>query len=139
MTEQELERTTERLGEAQVRSLDAERIADRVLARLAAEPAGEVRPLHRRVTPWLIGLAAAALVLVALRLTVLAPADSSGRPTALTTTVLQELDGLGTRELEEILEAIPAPAGDIGPNPESVPWSELDSSSLERLLRSLEG
>lgn len=140
MTEQELERTAARLGEAEVRFLDPERVAERVLARLAREPMAVVRPLHRRLTTWLGGLAAAAAVLVTLRLTVLSPAARApDRATALTTNVLTELDGLGARELEELLEAIPAPAGQIGPNPESVPWAELDSGSLERILRSLEG
>ncbi|MGQ0701505.1 MAG: hypothetical protein ACT4PM_00045 [Gemmatimonadales bacterium] len=139
MTERELEQSAARLGDAEVRSIDTERIVERVLARLAAEPGAEVRPVRRRLKPWLIGLAAAAAVLITVRFTVLAPTTRPpDRLTALSS-VLPELDGLGAGELEEILEAIPAPAGELVPNPETVPWTDLDSGSLERLLRSLEG
>ena len=134
MTEAELVRTAARLGTAQAETLDPARVAERVLARLASEPA-EVRPLPRRVAPWFVGLAAAAALLVVLRLTVLSTSPTS--PSARS--VLHELDDLGTGELEEILETIPVPTAALFPAPEAAPLSELDSIHLERLLRSLEG
>ena len=134
MTEDELVRTAARLGTAQAETLDPARVAERVLARLASEPA-EVRPLPRRVAPWFVGLAAAAALLVVLRLTVLSTSPTS--PSAWS--VLHELDDLGTGELEEILETIPVPTAALSPAPEAAPLSELDSIHLERLLRSLEG
>jgi len=137
MTEDELVRTAARLGTAQAETLDPARVAERVLARLASEPA-EVRPLPRRVAPWFVGLAAAAALLVVLRLTVLSTSPTS--PTSPSArSVLHELDDLGTGELEEILETIPVPTAALSPAPEAAPLSELDSIHLERLLRSLEG
>ena len=135
MTEAELIRTAARLGTDQVGALDPDRVAERVIARLAAEPAAKVLPLRRRVAPWLVGIAAAAALLIVLRLTVLPSPPSP--PTSLS--VLYELDNLGTYELEEILETIPASATESAPAPGKMPWSDLDSDKLERLLRSLEG
>ncbi len=133
MTEQELEQTAARLGVKQVESLDAERIAGQVLARLATEPVAV--PLFRRpAVRWLAGLAAAAAIALAVRFTVLSPASEPG-----SVSVLNELDDLGTAELEDLLESIPITAGAISPFPEHDSRNDLDSTNLVRLLRSLEG
>jgi hypothetical protein len=66
MTEEELLRTAARLGEQAVQQLDETRLAQTVLTRLATEPVVAARPLSRRT--WVLGLAAAAAVLLVLRL-----------------------------------------------------------------------
>jgi len=40
---------------------------------------------------------------------------------------------------EQILEAIPVTAAALDPGSDAAPWKDLDSTDLERLLRSLEG
>lgn len=133
MTEQELEQTAARLGADQAKAVDPDRIARQVLARLAAEPA-VVPPIRPPIVRWLVGLAAAAALALVVR--AITPSSLSS-PSSLS--VLHELDDLGTSELEAILESIPATAEAIPPFPETDPRNDLDSTSLARLLRSLEG
>src|SRR5262249_3011716 len=88
---------------------------------------------------WLIGLAAAASILMVLRLTV----PGSRHPTTIvrdtsTPSVLHELDELNSSELQVLLETL-APAAAATTHSEHQLLEELDSKSLERLLRSLEG
>jgi len=141
MTEEELIRTASHLGDQVVRDLDGEGLAQRVLAQLAAKPvtASPVRWMRRG---WLIGLAAAAAVLLVLRLTLPGSSSSNGSTTppasTSTLTVLHELDGLNSGELESVLESLEPAAGAIT-HPEGGSLDELDTKSLERLLRSLEG
>ena len=134
MTEEELLRAAARLGEDQAGQLDSGRISERVVARLASEPAA-VHPIRRPAVRWLVGLAAAAGLVLLVRLAVM-PSPTSSPPQL---SVLYELDGLGTVELEEILETIPVTAAALDPGSDAVPWKDLDSTDLERLLRSLEG
>ena len=133
MNETELERLAASLGARAARRLDPEQIADRVIARL-----DEPRVIAFRRAPlvrWLGGLAAAAMVVVAVSLA-LRPAtpvaDQGG-----VSSVLQELDGLGVDQLEQLLQAMPATSAVIPQ--ESMPLQELDTLSLKRLLRTLEG
>jgi hypothetical protein len=134
MNETELERTAARLGEQAARTLDAERIAERVMARLE-EP--QVIGVSRRpVVRWVLGLAAAAMLMVAVGLAL----SSENRPvnqSAMTGTVLPELDGLGVDQLEQLLQSWPASSSIL--EQESGPSPELDTLSLKRLLRTLEG
>lgn len=134
MNESELERLAASLGEKAARTLNPERIAERVIARL-----DEPRVIAFRRAPlvrWLGGLAAAAMVVVAVGLA-LRPAAQVADPRASQSTVLQELDGLGVDQLEQLLLAMPATSSVIPQ--ESVPLQELDTLSLKRLLRTLEG
>ena len=134
MNETELERLAATLGEKAARTLDPERIAGRVIARLE-EPrviAFQRAPLVR----WLGGLAAAAMVIVALGIA-LRPATRVSDQSASQSTVLQELDELDVDQLEQLLQAMPATSSVIPQ--ESVPLQELDTLSLKRLLRTLEG
>lgn len=134
MNETELERLAASLGEKAARTLNPERIAERVIARL-----DEPRVIALRRAPlvrWLGGLAAAAMVVVAVGLA-LRPATRVSDPRASQSTVLQELDGLGVDQLEQLLQAMPATSSVIPQ--ESVPLQELDTLSLKRLLRTLEG
>lgn len=134
MNETEMERLAAGLGERAARTLDPERIAERVIARL-----NEPRVIAFRRAPlvrWLGGLAAAAMVVVAVGLA-LRPATRVSGQSASRSTVLQELDGLGVDQLEQLLQAMPATSS-VVPQ-ESVPLRELDTLSLKRLLRTLEG
>jgi hypothetical protein len=134
MNETELERTAARLGEQAARTLDAERIAERVMARLEGP---QVIGISRRpVVRWVLGLAAAAMLMVAVGLA-LSPENRPVNQSAMTGTVLPELDGLGVDQLEQLLQSWPASSSTL--EQESGPSPELDTLSLKRLLRTLEG
>ena len=134
MNEQELERLAGKLGVEAAESLAPERIAARVLARLEDPPVLELPP-RRRVVPWALGLAAAALLVLTFRMVL--PELRSAGPARGQQTVLHELDQLNADQLEQILETMPATGNGVAP--ESAPLETLDSIKLERLLRSLEG
>ena len=134
MNETELERLAATLGERAARTLDPEQVAERVIARL-----DEPRVIAFRRAPlvrWIGGLAAAAMIMVALGLA-LRLATRVSDQTAFQSTVLQELDGLDVDQLEQLLQVMPATSSVIPQ--ESVPLQELDTLSLKRLLRTLEG
>ncbi len=138
MTEEELLRQAARLGEHAVEHLDEAQLAKTVLARLATAPAVAERPLHRR--HWVVGLAAAAVILLVVKLSLPggeSPPDSA-EVTAPAASVLHELDELTIPELEAVLESLPPPVS-MTAHPESPSLDGLDARSLERLLRSLEG
>ncbi len=133
MTPEELERLAAGLGREAGEGVDSERVATRVLARLEEQKV-VLLASRRRLVRWIGGVAAAALLLLAVGLA-LAPAAGPDR--AGTETVLHELDQLDAEQLEELLEIMPVTASALPP--ESSPLSELDTIKLERLLRSLEG
>jgi hypothetical protein len=133
MTDLELERLAAQLGEKPAEALDAERVAARVLARLEQEPVVSLNPAGRAIR-WVGALAAAAALILAVRLAV---APDASEPSGSQVTVLQELDQLGADQLEEILQSMPVTVSALPL--ETVPLQELDSIRLERLLRSLEG
>lgn len=134
MNETELERLAARLGERPARALHPDKIAEQVMARL-----DELRVIAFSRAPllrWIGGLAAAAMILVALGLAL----RPGGRPvdqSAMSGTVLPELDGLGVPELEQLLQTMPVTEASLPE--ETVPLQELDTLSLKRLLRALEG
>lgn len=133
MNENELEQLAARLGDRAAKTLDAEKIAERVIARLE-EP--EIVAFRRTpIIRWTFGLAAAAIVIVALGLA-LKPGPRAN-PGEVQSSVLQELDGLGVDQLEQLLQTMPATSSTL--QPELVPLQELDTLSLKRLLRTLEG
>ena len=111
--------------------VDAARLADAVMARLAAHPA-----LPSLWSRWGVGLAAAAaIVLFALQ-------AGPGKPTAPApvppATVLSELDDLTHEELLTVLDALD-PLPDDAAVPEAAPLGDLTPGELERVLRSMEG
>jgi len=133
--ERELVAAAGRLGVAQVARLSPTRVADAVRHRLATEPGP---PVPRARATWLVGLAAAAALALAVwygSTRVSAPAPMGSAPVELS--VLHELDGLGEPELEAVLESIPLAAGAVF-HPELAPLDELNVNDLERLLRSME-
>ncbi len=118
--------------------LDAERIAGRVIDRLAREGRGTFSAIPRGVR-WVVGLAAAAVIAIAV---VRNGSDSAGTPGAVpraTPTILSELDGLTTAELELVLDVVEPAASEASLAPDSVRLGDLTPSELERILRSLEG
>lgn len=124
----------------QLPAVDPARISARVRARLAAEPANEstVIPIRSaRRGRWLMGLAAAAVLVLAVRAVVRPPAPVDPGLAAPTGTVLSELEELSSNELESVLgdwdeEQVGTPAA-------GVPGlSDLSADELERVLRSWE-
>jgi hypothetical protein len=113
--------------------LDVERVADAVVRRLAAQPA----PTLSRRGAWVLGLAAAAAIVIVLfeagprRAPEVAPAAAP--------TVLSELDDLTHDELLTVLDALDPPPADGGAIPEASRLEGLSPGELERVLRSLEG
>jgi len=118
---------------AQDVSPDADAIAARVLQRLETEPAA--RP--RRPIRWVVGLAAAAvLVLVLSRGTPTAPLPRS--PSAPPLTVdLPGLESLDAGDLERVLDAVDAPW--TGTSTADAPsLDDLNDQELARLARAWE-
>jgi hypothetical protein len=111
--------------------VDTERMAEAVLARLAAQPA------RRRSFGWVVGLAAAAaIVIFSLQARLGQPtAPAAAVPAA---TVLSELDDLTHDELLTVLDALD-PLPDDAAVPVATPLGDLTPGELERVLRSLEG
>jgi hypothetical protein len=113
-------------------AIDPERMAEAVLARLAAQPS-------RRLSPWVRGVvglaAAAAIVIVALRAGPGNPAVPEALPPV---TVLSELDDLTHDELLTVLDVLD-PLPDETAFPDAAPLGDLTPSELERVLRSMEG
>jgi len=138
MTEEELVQTAARLGAKEANALAGERIAQAVLARLAAEPVRPATPVLVLARRWAIGLAAAASVLLVLRLIVGTPSPRSVPSPLSSLSVLHELDGLNAAELEGLLETLP-PSAAAPAHPEPAAYHDLDPKNLERLLHSLEG
>lgn len=136
--EWELVRAAHAAGTSVALELDTGRIAGAVRRRLATAPV-EAPPSPRRVW-WLAGMAAAALVLF-----LFSPrgprssGDGAGAPQSVVS-VLHELDGLNSSELEAVLESLPASAATISaPHLEGGSLDDLDAAELERVLHSLEG
>jgi hypothetical protein len=138
MTEEELLRVAAKLGDHAVEQIDETKLAKVVLARVATEPAMTAASLHRRY--WALGLAAAATVLLVVKLSLPGSGRSadSAEVTSPAVTVLHELDDLTVPELETVLESLPPPVS-VTSHPESRSLDGLDAKSLEQLLRSLEG
>lgn len=116
-------------------AVDADRIADRVLALLREAPA---EPIAVRRLPWrgaALGLLAAAASVV---LVLSAPTlrhGAAGVDTLNTIALLPELQSLDDRQLESILQSLGPVAGDAAPG--LVPHLEdLTDNELEQLLRS---
>jgi hypothetical protein len=128
-----------RLGTAQLAGFDARRVAAGVQSRLAARPdQAPVRGWHPG--RWLAGLAAAAALVLAVRLGLPAGqggASSAGGGSTPVVSILHELDGLSAPQLEEVLQSIP-PATDALDHVEMAPLADLTASDLERMLRSME-
>ncbi|NOT07278.1 MAG: hypothetical protein HOP28_03645 [Gemmatimonadales bacterium] len=127
--ERQLLSSARRLGTDAVLALDPAVVAARVRERLAGAPA-PVAAWHRPKR-WLTMLAAAAVLLFVVRLSL---PERHAVPAA---TVLNELDGLSSEELEVVLATIPATALSV-PRIDEMPLSELTADDLERVLRSME-
>lgn len=132
-----LVRTT--VAAAPAPAVEADRVAARVLDRLRAER--QVLPIasHRRWRRWVVGLAAAASV--ALAVTIWQPWTLGTAPVAIEParerTLLPELDALLEAELEVVLAALePEPVEPLGAVPRI---GDLTDEELELLLEEVEG
>ena len=124
-------RAAAKVGAGIERDFDVARAAHAVTERLRHH-----RPLHRRpAVRTLIGLAAAAAIaFVFLRPVVPTPTA----PAATEARLLPELDSLNVEELTLLADAIEPPLAEtpLGADPA---LTDLDSTQLTRVLRSLEG
>lgn len=131
--ERELIGAARRLGTAQLAGFDPIRVVAGLRHRLDSEPASAPARAFRHPARWLAGLAAAAILAVAV-LTGL-PRDRPVVPVVVS--VLHELDGLSEPQLEQVLRSIP-PASEEFDHDEMAPLADLDEDDLEQVLRSLE-
>ncbi|MHB1327251.1 MAG: hypothetical protein ACYC2K_03540 [Gemmatimonadales bacterium] len=119
--------------------LDSTKVATQVLARLRVEPtmAGPVAPPTARRARWIgLGLAAAAVLTLAIGLG-REPRQLDPEPAATATeTMLTELEGLTSAELEEIMAQLEV--DNLG-SVSDPGLTDLTNEELERLLRSWEG
>lgn len=127
------------IGAIGIPPLDARRVMMGVRSRLAKDPAGSGSRALRHPGGWLVGLAAAAAVLLAVRMTVFPPRGGlqPGVSPDVEISTLHELDDLSAPELEAVLQAIPPSTAALG-HGEIAPLGELSASDLERVLRSME-
>jgi hypothetical protein len=139
--EWELVRTAHSLGASVAAGLDTGRVAAAVRRSLRAAPLRDRVAALRRVRRVLVGLAAAAaLVLVAQYrwghgardVVPVHPAPGAA------SSMLPELDGLTATELQAVLESF-SPAAESLPHVETGLLDDLQPQELERVLRSLEG
>jgi hypothetical protein len=141
-----LVRTARSLGTSVAAGLDTGRMAEAVRQRLAAAPPyARVLALLRR-RRWLVGLAAAAALVLAVRYSRphvdrAAPPTEVAGPAAtanvIVSSALPELDNLTATELEAVLESLSPPAEAL-PHVETGSLDDLQPQELERVLRALE-
>jgi hypothetical protein len=126
-----------RMGDIAAARVDPERVNRTVLARLASD-----RTVARwRRGGWLTGLAAAAVLVLMVRVVSRQVRVEMTTAPAATTALhvpLAELETLNTEELESVLEGLDEPLGS-GAAPDAPHLGDLDDHQLERVLRSLEG
>ncbi len=116
--------------------LDPARIAGRLHRELAAGRPDVLPLIRRRPVRWAIGLAAAAALVLAVRMA--GPSGGSGPAVpVIQAAVLSELDDLSGQELASVLEVVEADRP--GPSVDESGLGDLTADELERLLRNWEG
>jgi len=134
--ELELLAAARRLGTSQLAGFNPARVSDAVRLRLDVEGSeASTRPGRGRMG-WLAGLAAAAVIAIAVYTGMPRTPSRETRVSPLVS-VLPELDGLSAPELEEVLQSIP-PSSEALEHVDMAPLTDLDASALERMLRSME-
>jgi len=126
-----------RLGDAAAQRIDPDRVHRAVLLRLASER----RAARWRRGGWLAGLAAAAVLVLMVRVgsrQASAGPDTTPSATVVLHVPLAELEALNAEELESVLDGLDEPLG-AGAAPDAPRLGDLDDHQLERVLRSLEG
>lgn len=129
-----------RIGAAQLTGFDADRVAAGVRRQLRTRPHDAPGRVTSHPGRWLAGLAAAAAVVLAVRMGIPTSPGSSrgaGHPLPAVVSVLHELDGLSEPELEAVLHSIP-PASEALDHQDMALLSDLNATDLERVLRSME-
>lgn len=136
--EVELVASVRSLGLARLAGFDADRVAARVRSGLATRPVEAPGRAPWRAGRWLVGLAAAAGIVLAVRLGTPAGQLATQGPSApVLLSVLHELDGLTTGQLELVLQSIP-PATEALDHVEMAPLGDLSTTDLERMLQGME-
>lgn len=132
----EVVRVAARVGRQVERTFDATGAAAIVHARLRAR--GASRFTLRRVALGITAIAAVIALTVLTRSPAPAPAAVAGRSLPAGVRFLPELDSLSADELTTVAEELDQPAADLE-SADGQHFFELDSTQLERVLRSLEG
>jgi len=118
--------------------VDTAGMARRVSARLAAPPAPAIRFPGRRAFRWAGVLAAAAILVLAVRF----EAGRRSAPTAAvsdSTIVLGELDDLSATELADVLDEMPAPSPRATMPSGVAGMSDLSADELQQVLEAWGG
>lgn len=129
--------TVRRLGDTAAGQVDADRVSQRVMARLASDRAAR----RWKIGGGIAGLAAAAAVVLMVRVAaVQSPSGAATTPSVATAlhVPIAELESLDTQQLESVLDWLDQPIGS-GAAPDAPHLGDLDDVQLERVLRSLEG
>lgn len=122
-------------GRGAVPEIDLDAVARRVQLRLTnrrPDVSLRLRPAPR----WVVPLAAAAALVLAVGLSTLTPRRTLAGPQVVS--ILPELRDLETAELEAIFEVIPVATPSVLP-PLGAGLSDLTDNELERLLAAMEG
>lgn len=134
-TEWNLVRTARTLGRVPAERIVPARAAASVARRLTAAPIPSPVGLPRS-SRWVLGVAAAAAIILAVLLPRGTTPSEAGSPGA-EIAVLHELDGLTPAQLEAVLETIP-PGANEASHVEAAPIEALTAQDLELVLRSME-
>lgn len=119
-----------------VPSIDLQAVARRVQLRLTNQGSGEPSRPAQPVRRWIVGVAAAAALMVAVGSTVVAPDASLASSQVVS--ILPELEDLETAELEALFEVLPVAHPTVRP-PLGAGLSDLSDNELERLFAAMEG
>jgi hypothetical protein len=135
VNDDELEQLAQRLGARAAERLDVEATARAVVERLRAERAARERMILRLPRQWL--RIAAALVIVVGGGAVALRIMRTNRTTVAS--VPDDLDGLSTDQLKQVLDEVGQPAGETVVSAQDVSLEDLNTVELRALLESLEG
>ncbi len=115
--------------------IDLDAVARRVQLRLTNQRP-DVSHRVRQAPRWVVPMAAAAALVLAVGLSTLTPSRTPSNPQVVS--ILPELRDLETAELEAIFEVIPGATQSVLP-PLGAGLSDLTDNELERLLAAMEG
>ena len=129
--------TARRVGDSAARGVNPAHVSQAVLSRLAAGR----RAARWKTGGWIVGLAAAAAVVLMVQVGNHRTDRATGAMTAAVETLhvpLAELERLDASQLESVLEGLDEPLGSRAA-PDTPHLGDLNDHQLERVLRSLEG
>jgi hypothetical protein len=135
VNDDELEQLAQRLGARAAERLDVEATARAVVERLRAERAARERMIFGLPRHWL-RIAAALVIVVGGGVVALRIMRTKQTTVA---SVPADLDGLSTDQLEQVLDEVGQPGGDVTVPAQDVSLDDLNTVELRALLESLEG